>query len=105
MGPDGEVCRRRSRSWSPALSSGPDTRVCARGPHRAADSRGRLATRAADRFGAGNVKCSVSEPRWCRKPARIPEARGVAKARRGHGGGLFVTQPEQSLVTDAAGVT
>jgi DNA-binding FadR family transcriptional regulator len=37
-----------------------------------------------------------------REAARILEARGVAKARRGPGGGLFVTQPEQSLVTDAA---
>lgn len=37
-----------------------------------------------------------------REAARILEARGVAKSRRGPGGGLFVTEPEQSLVTDAA---
>jgi DNA-binding FadR family transcriptional regulator len=37
-----------------------------------------------------------------REAARILEARGVAKSRRGPGGGLFVTKPEQSLVTDAA---
>lgn len=37
-----------------------------------------------------------------REAARILEARGLATARRGPGGGLFVSQPEQSLVTDAA---
>lgn len=37
-----------------------------------------------------------------REAARILETRGMAKSRRGPGGGLFVTQPQQSLVTDAA---
>ena len=37
-----------------------------------------------------------------REAARILEARGLAVARRGPGGGLFVSRPEQSLVSDAA---
>lgn len=37
-----------------------------------------------------------------REAARILEARGIASSRRGPGGGLFVTRPERSLVTDAA---
>jgi DNA-binding FadR family transcriptional regulator len=37
-----------------------------------------------------------------REAARILEARGLAKARRGPGGGLFVTAPDKGLVTDAA---
>lgn len=37
-----------------------------------------------------------------REAARILDARGLATARRGPGGGLFVSQPERSLVTDAA---
>ncbi|MFB1298535.1 FadR/GntR family transcriptional regulator [Mycobacterium sp. pW049] len=37
-----------------------------------------------------------------REAARILEARGLAVSRRGPGGGLFVSQPDQSLVTDAA---
>jgi DNA-binding FadR family transcriptional regulator len=37
-----------------------------------------------------------------REATRILEARGLARVRRGPGGGLFVTAPERALVTDAA---
>ena len=37
-----------------------------------------------------------------REASRILQARGLARARRGPGGGLFVTVPERRLVTDAA---
>lgn len=37
-----------------------------------------------------------------REAIRILETRGLAKTRRGPGGGLFVTAPEEGLVTDAA---
>src|SRR5215213_678938 len=37
-----------------------------------------------------------------REASRILEARGLARVRRGPGGGLFVTAPERALVTDAA---
>jgi len=37
-----------------------------------------------------------------REASRILEARGLARVRRGPGGGLFVTAPERGLVTDAA---
>lgn len=37
-----------------------------------------------------------------REASRILEVRGLAKVRRGPGGGLFVTAPERTLVTDAA---
>jgi DNA-binding FadR family transcriptional regulator len=37
-----------------------------------------------------------------REASRFLEARGLARVRRGPGGGLFVTAPERGLVTDAA---
>lgn len=37
-----------------------------------------------------------------REAARILESRGLAVSRRGPGGGMFVSRPDQSLVTDAA---
>jgi DNA-binding FadR family transcriptional regulator len=37
-----------------------------------------------------------------REASRILEARGLARVRRGPGGGLFVTAPDRALVTDAA---
>jgi DNA-binding FadR family transcriptional regulator len=46
------------------------------------------------RFGAGVAAV--------REAARILEARGLARSRRGPGGGLFVTAPDRGLVTDAA---
>lgn len=47
-----------------------------------------------ERFGVGVAAV--------REAARMLEARGLAKSRRGPGGGLLVTVPERSLVTDAA---
>ena len=37
-----------------------------------------------------------------REASRILEARGLARVRRGPGGGLFVTAPDRGLVTEAA---
>jgi DNA-binding FadR family transcriptional regulator len=37
-----------------------------------------------------------------REASRILQERGLARSRRGPGGGLFVTAPERGLVTDAA---
>ena len=47
-----------------------------------------------EQFGVGTASV--------REAVRILEARGIARARRGPGGGLFVTTPEQGTVTDAA---
>jgi DNA-binding FadR family transcriptional regulator len=67
--------RIRSEGWEPGRLIGSEPDLC-------------------ETFGVGTAAV--------REAARILEARGIAKARRGPGGGLFVTQPEQSLVTDAA---
>ncbi|MEE6174973.1 FadR/GntR family transcriptional regulator [Mycobacterium sp. 050134] len=67
--------RIRAEGWEPGRFVGSESDLCAT-------------------FGVGTAAV--------REAARILEARGVAKARRGPGGGLFVTQPERSLVTDAA---
>ena len=40
-----------------------------------------------------------------REASRILEARGLARVRRGPGGGLFVTAPERASVTEPPGVT
>lgn len=67
--------RIRAEGWEPGRFLGSEADLCAD-------------------FGVGTAAV--------REAARILEARGVAKSRRGPGGGLFVIQPELSLVTDAA---
>jgi DNA-binding FadR family transcriptional regulator len=67
--------RIRAEGWQPGRLIGSESDLCAN-------------------FGVGTAAV--------REATRILEARGVAKARRGPGGGLFVTEPERSLVTDAA---
>ena len=47
-----------------------------------------------ERFGVGVAAV--------REASRILDARGLARVRRGPGGGLFVTAPDRGLVTDAA---
>ena len=47
-----------------------------------------------ERFGVGVAAA--------REASRFLEARGLARSRRGPGGGLFVTVPDRRLVTDAA---
>lgn len=67
--------RIRSDGWEPGRLIGSEPDLC-------------------ETFGVGTAAV--------REAARILETRGIAKSRRGPGGGLFVTRPEQSLVTDAA---
>lgn len=67
--------RIRAEGWQPGRLIGSESELC-------------------ETFGVGTAAV--------REAARILDTRGIAKSRRGPGGGLFVTQPEQSLVTDAA---
>jgi DNA-binding FadR family transcriptional regulator len=71
-----QIEQRISRAgWEPGRFIGSEANLC-------------------EEFGVGTASI--------REATRILDARGVATARRGPGGGLFVSKPEQSLVTDAA---
>lgn len=67
--------RMQVEGWEPGRLIGSEAQLC-------------------EMFGVGTAAA--------REASRILEARGLAISRRGPGGGLFVSQPDQSLVTDAA---